>query len=244
MREFQQALDFIEACDSANAMPELREQLGAALAAFGVPYFSLVAMIPETPGGPRVPVTLISKTKNGWSDFYWHASAFNFDPTVHTALRRYTAFSWSEIEARRQSKESKDLFAAIRDIMDVDGGLVIPLHDEQGFAGLIGLYQEERELTGEVRAAVKLMAIYALTRAKQMHCEEEAAETALCPLTHRQRELLSFAAAGKSDWDIAKILGISSHTANDHFEKAKEAMGVRTRAQAVAIAVRRGWIVL
>lgn len=244
MREFQQALDFIEASDAADSMHMLREQLAEALAAFGIPYFSLVAMLPATTGGPRAPVTLISKTKNGWADFYWQANAFNFDPTVHAALRRYTPFSWSEIEARRQSQSAKNLFASIRDIMDVDGGLVIPLHDDLGFAGLIGLYQEERELPAEVRASAKLMAIYALDRAKTLRVEAAANDDALCPLTERQRELLSFAAAGKSDWDIAKILGISSHTANDHFEKAKEAMGVRTRAQAIAIAVRRGWIVL
>jgi LuxR family quorum sensing-dependent transcriptional regulator len=244
MREFQHALQFIEACDTSKSILELRERLASALAAFGIPCFSLVAMLPSTPGGARAPTVLISTTVNGWSDFYWQENAFNYDPTVHASLRRYTAFSWSDIEARRQSKSASDLFSQIREVMSVDGGLVIPLHDERGFSGMIGLYQDDRELSLEVRRAVKLMAIYALERAKELHQEIKADIEALCPLTHRQRELLAFAAAGKSDWDIAHILGISNHTANDHFEKAKQAMGVRTRAQAIAIAVRQGWIVL
>jgi LuxR family quorum sensing-dependent transcriptional regulator len=245
MREFEQALGFIEACDAAQTMAELRGLLAQALEQLGVPYFSLVAMLPNDANGARAPRTLISKTVNGWAEYYWDEKAYNFDPTIHTALRRFSAFSWGEIEAHRMSKPARDLFSTIRDVMPVDGGLVIPLHDEYGFAGVIGLYHETRELSDEARRAVKLIAIYALERGKCLLVAEEDVEApALCPLTARQREMLAFAACGKSDWDISHMLGISSSTANEHFEKAKQALGVRTRAQAVAVAVRRGWITL
>jgi DNA-binding CsgD family transcriptional regulator len=56
--------------------------------------------------------------------------------------------------------------------------------------------------------------------------------------------VLAFSALGKTDWEVAQILGISEKTANFHCERAKEQLGVATRAQAIAIAIHRGWVSL
>lgn len=63
-------------------------------------------------------------------------------------------------------------------------------------------------------------------------------------MTPRQREVLSFMAMGKTDWEIAAILGIAEKTANQHIEDAKKRINVATRAQAAAVAVHRGWVAL
>jgi DNA-binding CsgD family transcriptional regulator len=47
-------------------------------------------------------------------------------------------------------------------------------------------------------------------------------------------------AAGKSDWAIAQILGISRKTVNFHVENAKRKLGASTRVQAVLAAARTG----
>jgi DNA-binding CsgD family transcriptional regulator len=53
---------------------------------------------------------------------------------------------------------------------------------------------------------------------------------------------LSWAAEGKSDWEIGAIIGISENTVHRHIEKAKSILGVRTRMQAVIAAWRRRWL--
>ena len=62
------------------------------------------------------------------------------------------------------------------------------------------------------------------------------------PLTARQRDVLAHCALGKSDWEIAQLLGISPVTAHEHVETAKRKLGVRTRVQAVALATQNRWI--
>src|SRR5262249_15146059 len=57
-------------------------------------------------------------------------------------------------------------------------------------------------------------------------------------LSPRQRECLQWVRAGKSDWEIGEILGISEHTVKDHLEKGREKLGVRTRTQAVLAAIQ------
>lgn len=63
---------------------------------------------------------------------------------------------------------------------------------------------------------------------------------AAAQLSTRERECLQWAGRGKSSSDIAGILGLSPRTVDSYLEKACYKIGVRTRIEAVAAAVRRG----
>ncbi len=56
------------------------------------------------------------------------------------------------------------------------------------------------------------------------------------PLTPREAEVLSWLAKGKTNRDIADILGMSPRTVNKHLEHIFEKLGVETRTAAVAAA--------
>jgi len=57
-------------------------------------------------------------------------------------------------------------------------------------------------------------------------------------LTPREAEVLSWVAKGKTNRDIADILGMSPRTVNKHLEHVFEKLGVETRAAAAALASR------
>jgi DNA-binding response OmpR family regulator/DNA-binding CsgD family transcriptional regulator len=57
-------------------------------------------------------------------------------------------------------------------------------------------------------------------------------------LTARETEVLSWLAKGKTNRDIAEILGMSPRTVNKHLEHIFEKLGVETRAAAAALASR------
>lgn len=57
-------------------------------------------------------------------------------------------------------------------------------------------------------------------------------------LTAREAEVLSWLAAGKTNRDIAEILGMSPRTVNKHLEHIYVKLGVETRAAAAAVAVQ------
>ena len=56
------------------------------------------------------------------------------------------------------------------------------------------------------------------------------------PLTPRETEVLSWIAKGKTNRDIAEILGMSPRTVNKHLEHIFEKLGVETRTAAAALA--------
>ena len=57
-------------------------------------------------------------------------------------------------------------------------------------------------------------------------------------LTPRETEVLSWVAKGKTNRDVADILGMSPRTVNKHLEHVFEKLGVETRAAAAALASR------
>ncbi len=53
-------------------------------------------------------------------------------------------------------------------------------------------------------------------------------------LTPRERDALAYVAEGKTDWEIATILGVSESTARFHVDNARTKLGAVNRAHAVA----------
>jgi PAS domain S-box-containing protein len=62
------------------------------------------------------------------------------------------------------------------------------------------------------------------------------------PLTPREREVLTLIARGLTSEQIAEQLVVSGETVRTHARNALAALGARTRAHAVAIAMQRGLI--
>lgn len=63
---------------------------------------------------------------------------------------------------------------------------------------------------------------------------EPAAALLPNPLTQREMDVLEWVARGKTNRDVAEILGMSPRTVNKHLEHIYEKLGVETRTAAVA----------
>ncbi len=60
----------------------------------------------------------------------------------------------------------------------------------------------------------------------------------------RQMQILEYAMVGKSNQEIAYILGIREKTVKNHLTSAFRKMDVANRTQAVVHALQRGWLAL
>ena len=63
-------------------------------------------------------------------------------------------------------------------------------------------------------------------------------------LTHRELEVMQQLAAGRTNRDIASILGITEHTVKFHVNSILEKLGAESRTEAVVRAARLGIVVL
>jgi two-component system, NarL family, response regulator DegU len=64
------------------------------------------------------------------------------------------------------------------------------------------------------------------------------------PLSDREMEVLVLVVDGKSNKEIAALLGISHQTVKNHITSILRKFGVEDRTQAVVYALKRGWVKL
>lgn len=82
-------------------------------------------------------------------------------------------------------------------------------------------------MSGEQLPLLQLVGAFAFEAARRMQRMRIAPGPVR--LTDRQRECVMWAARGKSDWEISRILGISQDTVIEHLRHARERYGVGKR---------------
>ena len=98
--------------------------------------------------------------------------------------------------------------------------VLLPTRERSGYSLL-----RERLFTERERTMLELLAPY-LARAMR---------PARPPLTDREHEILGWVARGKTNKEIARILGITPNTVRTHLEHVYEKLGVHTRTGAVRL---------
>ena len=118
--------------------------------------------------------------------------------------------------------------------------LVEALGDAQAFE-VVSATPTAEAIAGSVDVVITARASRGLQRASRAAVE---ASRQLPSLTQREREILSLLADGLGNKQIAAQLGISPSTVKTHLELLFEKLDVTSRAEAVAVAVRRGLLFL
>ena len=168
---------------------------------------------------------------------YISRDCYGADPVLRELTRRHSAFRWSEIAGERPLSRAEQTVLALAADFGLADGLMIPVQESNGIIGLVNAAGPAVALDAEARAALILLATYVYRR---LCAFRQKARGPVMDMTARESEILGWIAAGKSDWQIGQILGISSKTVNYHIEYVKRKFGVATRIQAVVAALERG----
>ena len=87
-----------------------------------------------------------------------------------------------------------------------------------------------RRFPREFELACQLIGAFAFEAARRLTDPRGLSIHHLPILTDRQRDCVLWAARGKTDWEIAQILGVSHETVIQHLKHARERYGVQKRA--------------
>jgi DNA-binding NarL/FixJ family response regulator len=154
------------------------------------------------------------------------------------------------IQATRRIKEvSPATKVVIMTAHDEDRLLVEAV--EAGASGFLGKDEAAAEVLSAAKAAAEgevLIDPLTLTRLLQQVSKERAArrdaQALLEELTEREREILQLLAEGMRNEGIANKLFISPQTVQTHVRNLLSKLGVHSKLEAVAFAVKNGWISL
>lgn len=130
--------------------------------------------------------------------------------------------------------------ARLLDRLNLPPGTALPAACHQPLAG--GETTELLTPSGETLEIRLIGALHPeellLSVAPARSSTEEAQLRTRFPVTPREAEVLMWLTRGKSNRDIAEILGLSPRTVNKHLEQIYEKLGVENRSSAVSLALR------
>jgi len=238
----RRTLDFVQRLQQLSEYKDICRHIVKEMEWFGFTCVSSFS-IPR-PGTTLKDSIWFNNRPKDWSDRYVEKNQVNVDPIVKELRRNLNPYSWSDIEANRgYNKSEKRIMEEAHDFGAADG-LVIPIVTLSGSTSLFSPCGPKPDLTQRARAALEIIGIYshhALQRAMVKQQREGIAHT---PLTAREREILQWVAAGKSDDEIGDILSIGTATVTSHVENAKRKLDAFRRTYAVVQAIRLGEISL
>jgi LuxR family quorum sensing-dependent transcriptional regulator len=238
----QRTLDFVQRLQGLTDYQEICRCIMQELEWFGFSCVSSWSM--PGPGSNPTDCILLNNRPQEYVDRYIEKNYVVRDPVVTELRRTVHPFSWGDVRARRDlSRSERVIMDEARDFGSRDG-LIVPIVTLSGSVSVFSPCGSEPDLSQRARAAVEMIGVYshhALRRALITVKREDAVRT---PLTPREREIMQWVAAGKTDEEIADILCIGTTTVTSHVEHAKQKLDAFRRTYAVVQAIRFGEISL
>jgi len=204
-------------------------------------------------------------TGQAWESDYVSNGFFHVDEVIKLARRINTPFNWGSVPLPKRLGKRKPaalkVFEAAQDYKYTEG-LVVPLHfvDDIGrmHSSICSLFWQDQlkdfnSVTSDLYKEIHLILIYWIQRSIEIRGRvessaniynlKEARNHALgVNLTDREREVIVWAARGKTVNDTGAILSLSPETIDDYVRSAIRKLSAGNKTHAVAKAIHLGLI--
>lgn len=176
-----------------------------------------------------------------YQELYRQRAFIERDPTVAHCLNQTAPLEWSEHLYNEHSHELMEESRA----HGLGHGISVPVRENAQIVGMLSLGRDKPFESQAEREHVMAEAIV-LASCVHMACARLIVPDLMAQrrprLSPREKECFQLVAAGKSNWDMGCILGISEAAVAFHVKNLLKKLQVSSRAQAVAIGVVLGMI--
>jgi LuxR family quorum-sensing system transcriptional regulator CciR len=159
------------------------------------------------------------------------------DPVHQACARTHIGFAWAELPGLVPlDARGRTMLERARDF-GIGDGFTIPVNVPGEPAGSCSFaVRPGRTLPARHLLCAELIGAHAFRAARRLHDYPAAGRRPR--LSRRERQCVRLLAAGKTDWEMATILGISVETVHGYVKRARAAYDVVSRAQLVACGLR------
>lgn len=235
---FDRVNAFVKDVRKLDSESELAGAMAQIVGELGFRYFALTHHIDVKRSSAAI---RIHNYPTGWAEWFDEQSLGAKDPVHRASNITSVGFAWSRLpEMIALTKDDQKVLERAR-LQGIGEGFTVPAHvpgEAHGscsFACVTGERFPEENL-----ALLQLVGAFSFESARRMRRKRFAA--APVRLTDRQREVVIWAARGKSDWEIGRILKISEATVGEHLRHASERYGVSKRTLVAVNALFDGTI--
>lgn len=208
---------------------ESEDELGGAIAEItselGFRFFALTHHVDLRRSSAAI---RIHNYPDGWAEWFDAQSLGTSDPVHRASNITSVGFPWSKLpELIALTPEDRKVLGLAR-AEGIGDGFTVPAHVPGEAHGSCSFACTTHERFAEEHIALlQLVGAFSFEAARRLRRMRFTGGPVR--LTDRQREVVMWAASGKSDWEIAHILRISEATVGEHMRHAGERYGVSKR---------------
>jgi LuxR family transcriptional regulator, quorum-sensing system regulator BjaR1 len=232
------ALEFIDNLERCASPTAVLDGMRQALKDFGINYFCLNGF--ANPGQRFDEVVLASRVPPGWMELYIQENYVQHDPSQRHARRTVHPYEWKDAPYDREREPKAREFIQRASDFKIHNGLVVPIPGPFGCVGQVFMGSHNPQLPMRDKPTLHLMALYAFARVEYL----AGRRLRISALTTREKEVLVWAAKGKTAWEVGEILHISQRTVDAHLQATASKLGTLNKTQTVAVALREKLISL
>lgn len=177
-----------------------------------------------------------------WKAHYAERGLARIDPTLIIASRSIAPVDWTRIP---RDAMFEAVFREAFDFGISDNGITVPVRGPYGDIGMLSVTRKgsAQEWAKVARNIVTQLQSFAVHLHDSVMQTDEMSRLLRHPqLSKREIEVLQWIAAGKTYGDVGEILSISDRTVEVHLRSAREKLRALTTTQAVARAIKYGFI--
>jgi LuxR family quorum sensing-dependent transcriptional regulator len=237
MQHLHKTWDFIERMEQAPDTVGIERCLLDLAGLFGLStVFGGIVPDENTPRSEIPSRILIQRMPRGWTSRYNEQQYVFRDPIITHLQTARAPFSWDDAYNECLRPDDVQLIQGEANEFGLRGGHVVPVPTLDGTIAAISFGGDNADFDDEAKDALTFAAGYAVGRLLHVPRRVESEKARITP---REMDCLLWAAEGKTDWDIATILGISRPTVLKHIRSARDKLDATNRTHAVVKAMRR-----
>lgn len=223
----------------ANSVEDLRTRFHAVVSAFGLDKYTY--QIVQHNYLHNLKNYFVTTYPREWEQHYIKKNYFETDPLVHQYQTNATPFLWGQDSFSESTHEAKKMFMEASDF-NLQHGIGVPIPGPNNSFSILTLCSSDlnaSEMKEVFSAFYKDLMICSLmfhssflglNLSNELYCRYN--------LTNRELDCLKWICVGKSNSDMASILGISVNAVKERVKSIYRKMGVYSRAEAIIKAYR------
>jgi len=177
-----------------------------------------------------------------WQAYYAENGCARFDPVLLAAATRDSAFTWEGLEKTSAYSRTQIRFMRLSEEAGLNHGVGVPLHSSRAVIAGVGLASSLK--TDATQPHLDLLNAFCTQfyiSFKRLY-DRPGANRPPAALSAKEKEILTWVAAGKTDDDIGAILSISRNTVDTHIRHIFHKLDAPNRVTAVVKAIMGGHI--
>ncbi len=227
--------DINSVLDNESFLPIIKKHIssiGAENFFFGTVLFHDLKLSPE--------LCVINNYPSEWQQRYEEKNYFEKDLTVSHCKQKSIPIVWP-VRDKNISTINKKIFSESAEF-GLKSGISLPFHASHGEHGALAVSTSVNYKSSALSNPENLFVLQILGATLFDYFRLKKSKTV--ELTQREKECLKWVAAGKTTWEISRIIGISERTVVFHIQNSISKTRTTSRTSATVVAILNNQIVL